>query len=244
MHYQKNRELVRAFWNSTGPWRMTYFSWLQESDPAMLPPALRLEREFVIREQELLDSEVRMANRVAELGCGVGRSILPGILAHPATLFVGMDFAQHQVRLFQDRLSSCHVRNALAVISEVERLPIAGDSMDLVLVCNQTFGTFLGPSREAVLIEMNRILRHGGRALIGGFTAVHHAPACYAEWGVSVERLDSASGLVELEHYNSLWEPEENLSALVTRAGFEAVRSEHVELGFISVYKKVAPQRL
>lgn len=238
MREQKPHRKARQFWDSTAHWRVSYFTDLASSDPERLSIPLRLERDFVLAEELVVAEEVEAASTVLELGCGVGRSILPLISRFPAKRFVGVDYAPRQIGLFASALERWQLRNGSALLGDVSRVPLATESLDLVLVCNQTFGTFLGPTRTEVLSETMRLLACGGRFYVGGFTKVAAAAACYDAWNVSVDRIDYETGFIELESYNSWWEPEGRVNALLALHGFALARSVHVGLGFLNVYVK------
>lgn len=233
---RSNRE-VAAFWNGTGPWRMTYFDWLVQTPPDSLAPALRMEREFVIREQDVVDREIDRSHTVVELGAGVGRSLLPALRRGLVRRVIAMDIAERQIALFREvAAGEMLLRRALPIVADVGSLPLASDGTDLVLVCNQTFGNFLGDTRTAVVEEVRRVLSRRGRLFVGGFTNVHVAHDCYAEWDVGVKSIDVETGFCRLEHYNSLWAKEADISALMARHGLVLESSHHASLGFMNVY--------
>lgn len=237
---QKDEAAMAAFWNSTAEWRTTYFLDLCARDPATLPVCLRLEREFVLAESEAIRSEMATAEHVVELGCGVGRSLLPAIASEPDKHFIGIDLAATQIARFSAALDSLTGTNARALVADAANLPLPNDSADLVLICNQTIGTFLGAKRHKILVEVGRILRPGGRLFIGGFDRIGVAAACYAEWGVPVEELDVPRQFVQLEHYNSWWQPECGVTAFVARYRFATVVARRAGLGFLNTYLQTA----
>jgi ubiquinone/menaquinone biosynthesis C-methylase UbiE len=234
---QKDAEQVRTFWDSTGEWRLRYFDDLKLCEPESLPPALQLEREFVIAEAAAVAQLATTATSVLELGCGVGRSLFPLMRADTAT-FVGIDFAIGQLELFQRELDRRGLRNTFPIASDVGALPLRSETFDTVWILNQTFGTFLGATRDDSLREARRVLRPSGTLFIGGFSAHEYAQACYDAWNVQVLGSDSTTGIVELQNYRSLWAPEATVISEIEAKGFRLRQRAMVRLGYLHLYAK------
>ncbi|MGH8542268.1 MAG: class I SAM-dependent methyltransferase [Gammaproteobacteria bacterium] len=234
---QKDGGEVRNFWDSTALWRLSYFDDLAATDPGSLPRCLRYEQEFVIAEAVLIADEVLGASsRVVELGTGVGRSIHSLIKEYPSKHFIGVDFSFRQLAEFSSVLRRESLWNGDVVMADVRRLPLASATQDLALICNQTFGNFLGDTRQRALDEIRRVLKKSGRLYIGGFTNISIAADCYDAWDVEVKRIHQDTGFVELGHYNSWWQKEVDVNDQLANVGFTLDRSEHVKLGFLNVY--------
>lgn len=225
-----------SFWNETASWRAEYFARLCEADPTTLIPPLRLQREFVIEENQVIASEVKSAETVVDLGCGVGRSLLPGIRAHPEKFFLGIDLSERQIEEFAGVLAKEGHENARAVLGDARHMPLPSGWADLVMVCNQTFGTILGSMREEVMCEIGRVLRHNGRLYVGGFDNIQLAASLYRAWGVPIVSVEPASQFVTLGDYNSWWQDAEDLTTMLDSLGFRLLKGRRVGLGYLNTY--------
>lgn len=237
---QQRLDKVVSFWNDTASWRADYFAQLCSADPTTLTPPLRLQREFVIRENQAIDCEVGSAQAVVDLGCGVGRSLLPGIRAYPEKHFVGIDLSDRQIEEFAGVLAREGHKNAHAVLGDARHIPLPSGWADLVMVCNQTFGTILGSMREAVMREITRVLRCNGRLYIGGFDNIEFADSLYRAWGVPIVSVESANQFVTLRDYNSWWQDADDVTALLTGYKFRLLKSRRVKLGYLNTYTYLA----
>ena len=238
MNYtQKSNQEIASFWDSTGEWRLDYFHQLKATPDAELSLPLRVEKEFVIAEEEFMSGLIQKSSSIIELGCGVGRSIVPFILQYPKKSFLGVDIAPYQIELFRRQIEKYAVTNASALCCDVSDLRFAKESFDLVLICNHTYGNFLGSTRERMLRGVKQILRSDGTLMIGGFTNFPLARDCYREWGVKVIRTDDETGFVELEHYHSFWQSEDSVVNELKSFGFSCVETRYTRLGFIKAFQ-------
>jgi ubiquinone/menaquinone biosynthesis C-methylase UbiE len=235
---QKDRTRMLRYWNSTAEWRDTYFVELCKQNPYHLSACIRMEREFVIAEEHRVCAEVARAESVLELGCGVGRSLLPVIKAYPTKRFVGIDLASQQIARFAALLKAQGHQNAEALVADVAELPIRTDSIDLVLICHQTFGTFLGQTRDSALDEIVRVLRPRGRLYIGGFDNIGVAEAWYRARGVDIESIQPERRFVCLRDYNSWWQSERDIVATLAQYGFYLCRASRVQMGFLDTFER------
>jgi ubiquinone/menaquinone biosynthesis C-methylase UbiE len=235
---QKDRAGMIRYWNGTAEWRDTYFLDLCRQDPDQLSACLRMEREFVIAEEKRIGAEVTRVQSVVELGCGVGRSLLPFIRAHPTKRFVGVDLANRQIAKFATVLEAEGHRNAEALVADVAALPLATSSADLVLICHQTFGTFLGPTRASALHEVARVLKPGGRLYIGGFDNIGVAEAWYQARGVHIEAIQTQRRFVRLVDYSSWWQHESDVIATIAKYGLRPCQTSRVHLGFLDTFER------
>jgi ubiquinone/menaquinone biosynthesis C-methylase UbiE len=236
--WQRPTSEVTSFWDSTADWRIRYFEDLKATQAERLPDALRAEREFVLLEERITMSEVADAHIVVELGCGVGRSLRRPARTYVGSRFNAIDFAMGQLRCLNQIKVSEQLHNVFAVAANVASLPLLAESADAILILNQTFGTFLGDVRTAVLREIGRTLRPDGFVLIGGFDAVDHAQGCYSEWNVPLLHSDKKAGFFQLAHYNSFWQKEEWLVSELDENGFTLVRRERCNLGYVLIFRR------
>lgn len=230
--------LARSFWNASAQWRTVYFDNLVLTNPESLSFALRAERQFVIGESEFINRSIGEAVNVLEIGCGVGRTLLPLAAQYPSRHFLGLDYAEEQLGLYREQSQMHPTGNALCVLCDVSRIPLIAGWSDLTLIVNQTLGNLNGRHRQAYLHEVSRVTRPLGQLYVGCFTNIELAAECYAEWGVPVRTIDRASHLAQLESYSSLWAPESHIVEELRTVEFAPVKIEYTTLGFFGLFQK------
>lgn len=100
-------------------------------------------------------------DRFLDLGCGEGYFTLP--LAHEAGQSLGLDFADAALHTLRDQMTAQSQLVHVAVAAG-EQLPLSQASLDKAL-CNHMLEHVLDD--DAVVRELHRVLRPGGRVLIG-----------------------------------------------------------------------------
>lgn len=106
---------------------------------------------------------------VADIGCGTGVFLMIAKQKHPNVQFIGLDpdkqaLAIAKRRLAKDRLS-VELKESFA-----ESLPLADQSVD---ICFSTLAFHHMPDtiKRNAIEEMYRVLKNGGKAVIGDFGA-------------------------------------------------------------------------
>jgi len=123
-----------------------------------------LQREIADRLLERLDYIRLEPRRVLDLGCGTGYTVDPLHRRYRRALVIALDFALPM--LHQARRRGSWLRRPQCLCADVESLPLAEGSVDLILSnatlqwCNDLNGTF----RECL-----RVLRPGGLLLFTTF---------------------------------------------------------------------------
>lgn len=236
---QKDSKRVASYWSSTGDWRLTYFDDLKNTPDEDLRFVLRAEKETAVVEEKVFNRLLQEGvTNVLELGCGVGRSMIKEIAQYPDKHFVGVDLSPYQIALFQKQISSLGAKNAKAIACDVSDMHCIHDRFDLIMMCNHTFGNFLGDTRSKALDEMCRLLDANGRIMISGFSNIELAKQCYDEWHVKVEDIDYDSGLCKLGDYNSFWQKEADTNKEFISRGFHVVDSIPTTLGFVNIFAR------
>jgi ubiquinone/menaquinone biosynthesis C-methylase UbiE len=109
--------------------------------------------------QPLLDElDKNVEGKLLDVGCGTG-NILCKLVNGKRELF-GIDLSENMVRECSKRMGS----HADIKIADAEHIPYKDNFFD-VLICNASFHHY--PHPEEVLKEMKRVLKNGGRLLIG-----------------------------------------------------------------------------
>lgn len=115
--------------------------------------------KFVEGMYDVLIEEIEKSEsgKILDVGCGNGN--LFTLLPENKYELYGVDFSQNMII---EAKSKC--RNATFSVADAEMLPFDDDSFDIV-VCNASFHHYIHPDR--VLEEMHRVLKDGGKLLIG-----------------------------------------------------------------------------
>lgn len=109
--------------------------------------------ETIVEEILKLDS-----GKILDVGCGNGN--LFTFLPDERYELVGVDFSQNMIIEAKKKCGD----KASFFVGDAEKLPFDDDSFDIV-VCNASFHHYIRPN--TVLEEMHRVLKDGGKVLIG-----------------------------------------------------------------------------
>ena len=108
--------------------------------------------EVIVGEIEKLES-----GRILDVGCGNGN--LFTYLSERKYELTGIDFSANMI---MEAEKNC--RHATFMVADAEKLPFEDGSFDII-VCNASFHHYIHP--DTVLNEMHRVLKNGGKLLIG-----------------------------------------------------------------------------
>ncbi len=159
-------------------------------------------------------SQVGHGDRVLDVATGPGFIALR--FAERAKQVVGVDLTPAFVAKAQASAAERGLTNIGFREGDVENLPFANGSFDIV-TCHKALHHF--PDAERALVEMHRVLKQGGRLVLGD-TRSSDDPET-ARRHNELERLRDPS---HVEMYGPL-----KLQALVKRAGFHIERVEQFE---------------
>jgi SAM-dependent methyltransferase len=105
-------------------------------------------------------ADPRPGHLVSDLGCGAGATLAVLARREPAAHLVGVDSNEHALAGLRRSVENVH-----AVRADLARgLPLASGTVDVVICHNVLEGLV---DRMALLSEIDRILRRGGRAVLG-----------------------------------------------------------------------------
>jgi arsenite methyltransferase len=106
--------------------------------------------------------------KVADLGCGAGTdSLVAAQMVGPTGSVTGIDMTPEMLAKARAAADELGAENVEFVQGEIEHLPFADDSIDVV-ISNGVID--LIPDKDAVFAEIFRVLRSGGRIQIADVT--------------------------------------------------------------------------
>ena len=108
--------------------------------------------------------ELGLGQRVLDLCCGWGRHAIH--LARAGLHVVGVDRSFDLLRLAQERAEFQAALRGRLVRADMSQLPFEGACFDSVLNLFSSFGYLSEADDRATLLELARVLRPGGRALL------------------------------------------------------------------------------
>ena len=109
--------------------------------------------DVIVKEIQKLDS-----GKILDVGCG--NANLFGLLEDGKYELYGVDFSQNMIEEAERKCGN----KATFRVADAENLPFDENSFDII-VCNASFHHYIHP--QTVLKEMHRVLKKGGRLLIG-----------------------------------------------------------------------------
>jgi arsenite methyltransferase len=121
----------------------------------------------------------RPGETVLDLGCGAGvDSILAACRVGPTGRVVGVDATEEMVAKARANAATVGVANAAFHHGEADRLPVADGTIDLV-ISNGVFNLCF--DKPAVLAEVYRVLKPGGRLQMADILLGDEVPECEVE---------------------------------------------------------------
>lgn len=116
--------------------------------------------KFVSGMYSVLVDEIQKSEsgKILDVGCGNGN--LFTFLPDGKYELYGVDFSENMI---SEAKKNCSVK-ASFIVGDAEKLPFDDDTFD-ILVCNASFHHYIHP--DAVLEEMHRVLKDGGKLVIG-----------------------------------------------------------------------------
>jgi arsenite methyltransferase len=143
-------------------------------------------------------AELREGETVLDLGSGGGIDvILSARRVGPTGLVFGLDMTDEMLALARRNAAEADVRNAVFLKGAIEEIPLPAESVDVV-VSNCVIN--LSTDKAAVLAEIGRVLRPGGRVGVSDVVAEDRlSPAERAERGSHVGCVAGALSRSEYE---------------------------------------------
>jgi SAM-dependent methyltransferase len=122
------------------------------------------DARFVATEREFILDRVDRTDRVLDLGCGTGRLTIP--IAGLGGEVVGMDFSPGMLDVARLRAVAGQVSVQFVEADMTRQFPFPEESFDVV-VSTLALMHVPPPQRRDVFCSIARVLRPGGRALVG-----------------------------------------------------------------------------
>ncbi|MFL5954060.1 MAG: methyltransferase domain-containing protein [Gaiellaceae bacterium] len=120
-------------------------------------------------------AEIREGETVLDLGSGAGLEVIQSAKrAGPTGHAYGLDMTDEMLQLARRNAANAGIGNATFLKGLIEEIPLPDDSVDVV-ISNCVIN--LSTDKPAVLREIARVLRPGGRIGISDIVAEDHLPA-------------------------------------------------------------------
>lgn len=123
-----------------------------------------LQNEIAGRMLERLDYVKLQPRRVLDIGCGTGMAAEKLLKRYPRAEVIGLDFAEPMLR--HTRKRGRWLRRPRCVCGDLDRLPLASQSVDLIF-SSSTMQWSQDPA--GAIAQMHRILRPGGLLMFSSF---------------------------------------------------------------------------
>ena len=118
--------------------------------------------------------DAKTGESVLDLGCGAGLDLyLYGQRVGSAGKLYGLDLAEPMLQKAQQNLTAAGVVNVSWLHASADRIPLPDNSVDLV-TANGIFN--LSPDKDAVMREVHRVLKPGGRTIFAEIVLTSELP--------------------------------------------------------------------
>ena len=155
-------------------------------------------------------AELRAGERVLDLGSGAGfDAFLAARQVGPWGSVIGVDMTPEMIAKARGNVSKTDLRNVEFRLGEIEHLPVADASVD-VIMSNCVIN--LSTDKPAVFREAHRVLAPGGRLAISDIVALGEIPAAIRNDPEAYAGCVSGAALVA------------DVEGILRDAGFESVR--------------------
>lgn len=116
--------------------------------------------KFVAPMYDIIIEEIQKSEdgKILDVGCGNGNLFM--LLPDEKYELFGIDFSENMIL---EAKHNCKTKASFSV-ADAENLPFEDNTFDIV-VCNASFHHYIHPN--TVLMEMQRVLKNGGKLLIG-----------------------------------------------------------------------------
>lgn len=131
-------------------------------DPKKIDVLETEDRKIWQNPEEILRTiEIKPRFAVADVGCGSGFFTLP--LARKVARVYAVDVQKEMLESLEQKIRSLKIQNIEPLLARENEIPLGSKSVDLLVSIN-TLHEF--DDKERMVMEMGRILKQGGKALI------------------------------------------------------------------------------
>jgi len=132
----------KMYWDSTGDWRLTYYSSLAKRDLNTLSSIEKAELELDSLERNT--TEILLCSKkegsLLDIGCGVGRQILEFSEKWPNFRFLGIDISSCQINLMNSVIRSNLIGNVTGMVMDAAYVGTIEEHFDIITFFNNSFG--------------------------------------------------------------------------------------------------------
>lgn len=134
-------------------------------DPKHISALEREDRKSWQNPEEILGKvEIRPDFIAADIGCGSGFFTVP--LAQKVEKVYGIDVQQKMLERLEAKIEKFQLKNIVLLLAKKNEIPLKTESIDILISVN-TLQEF--EDKDRMVVEMRRVLKHDGRALISDF---------------------------------------------------------------------------
>lgn len=229
------------YWDSTGDWRLTYYSDLAKKDVSTLSIIENAELELDLLEKKLTQKLLNSKHQGAflDIGCGVGRQILEFSEEWKNIQFWGIDISEYQIDLLNNIVHDNQMGNVVGIAMDAANVDSIDKQFDIISFYNNAFGCLNFDQQIKCLNEIDRLLLPGGYLLISCFDRLELIEQSYLEWGLPPKYIDYTTGIVDLGDYQSNWKTADVfLPYFAKYSTFNLEYYEQSGLGTVYIFKK------
>ena len=230
------------YWDTTGDWRLTYYSDLAKKKVNTLSIIERAELELDLLEKHKTELALncKCKGTFLDIGCGVGRQILEFSEKWRNIRFIGIDISSYQINLLNSIAYNNHFNNVYGVAMDAAHIKRLKEKFDIITFYNNSFGCLSPTQQIDCLNALDSITKSDGILLISCFERLDLIKQSYDEWGFPNAIIDYSTGIADLGEYQSNWKTKEIFLPYFTRnSTFSLVDSEKSGLGTVYIFRKI-----
>ena len=229
------------YWDSTGDWRLTYYSELAKRDVNTLSIIEKAELELDILEMYKTESILKCRSKglFLDIGCGVGRQILELSRKWNGMKFWGIDISPYQIKILNSIVYEKSIDNVYGIVMDAAHVGDLKNRFDIVTFYNNSFGCLSSIQQIECLNTLNSIIVPDGILLISCFERLDLIKQSYSEWGFPHAIIDYSTGIADLGEYKSNWKTKDIFLPFFARnSEFSLEDSDESGLGTVYIFRK------
>lgn len=230
------------YWDSTGDWRLTYYSDLELKDISTLSIVEKAELELDLLEKHKTESILnsRLKGSFLDIGCGVGRQILEFSKRWSDIQFLGIDISPYQIYLLNNIIRDNHLKNVYGAVMDAAYVGRLEKKFDIITFYNNSFGCLSPTQQIKCLNALDSIMMPDGIVLISCFERLDLIRQSYIEWGFPHADINYSTGIADLGEYQSNWKAKDIfLPFFARKSNFSSVDSVKSGLGTVYIFRKM-----